>query len=345
MIALVNLADAYTAKGDTNKAIETNLKIYRVDPTNAAVAQSIVQQLANSGAPDKAIPIIDSLITGNPGDAGMIKTKWLLQLRASQWKAAIATGEEYVKLDTAAANADYFNRQIGAAQKDSNTAKVVELASKGSQKFPKDDSFLLIQAQAYRKLGQLQQALAAARRATDINAKNTNAWLFAAVTANDLQQPDTAAMLAQKGIEAGADKSQLGQILVAPVGAMLTKAQNSKERADWEAMYKAAQTVDGAASSALTKFYVGVSSFQVGLDALQNANKLGTATGKEAKDSKVKACSETKVAEDMWSTAQLATPAGAKATPETQQAAGQIMSAIQQYSQYIPRMKAQFCGK
>jgi tetratricopeptide (TPR) repeat protein len=345
MIALVNLADAYTAKGDTNKAIETNLKIYRVDPTNAAVAQSIVQQLANSGAPDKAIPIIDSLITGNPGDAGMIKTKWLLQLRASQWKAAIATGEEYVKLDTAAANADYFNRQIGAAQKDSNTAKVVELASKGSQKFPKDDSFLLIQAQAYRKLGQLQQALAAARRATDINAKNTNAWLFAAVTANDLQQPDTAAMLAQKGIEAGADKSQLGQILVAPVGAMLTKAQNSKERADWEAMYKAAQTVDGAASSALTKFYVGVSSFQVGLDALQNANKLGTATGKEAKDSKVKACSETKVAEDMWSTAQLATPAGAKATPETQQAAGQIMSAIQQYSQYIPKMKAQFCGK
>jgi len=345
MLALVNLADAYMAKGDTIKAIETDLKIYRVDPTNAAVAQSIVQQLVSSGAPDKVIPIIDSLITVNPGDVGMVRAKWLLQLRASQWKNAIATGEELAKLDTTAANADYFNRQVGAAQKDSNTAKVVELASKASQKFPKDDSFLLIQAQAYRRMGQLQQALAAARRATDISAQNTNAWLFAAVTANDLQQPDTAAMLAQKGLEAGADKAQLGPILVAPVGAMLAKAQNSKERADWETMFKAAQKVDGTASSPLTKFYVGVSSFQIGLDALQNANKLGTVTGKDAKDSRVKACAETKVAEEMWTTAQTVTPAGARASAETQQAAGQIVGAIQQYSQYIPRMKTQFCGR
>lgn len=345
MLALVNLADAYVTKGDTNKAIETNLKIYRVDPTNAAVAQSIVQQLANSGAPDKALPIIDSLIKDNPADVGMIRTKWLLQLRAKQYKAAFVTGDELIKLDTAFATIDFFNREIGAAQQDSNTAKVQELAARAGQKFPKDDSFQVILAQGYRKSGQLQQALAAARRATEINPKNNNAWLFAVVTANDLQQPDTAAMLAQKGIDAGADKSQLGQFLVAPVAAMLAKAQASKDRGDWETMLKAAQAVDGAAASAITKFYVGVSSFQVGLDALQNANKLGTVTGKDAKESKVKACAETKVAEDMWATAQIAIPAGAAASAETRTAAGQIMAAIQQYGEYIPKMKTSFCGK
>jgi tetratricopeptide (TPR) repeat protein len=342
MLALVNLADAYAVKGDTNKAIETNLKIYRADPTNAAIAQSIVQQLANSGAPDKALPIIDSLIVGNPGDVGMIRTKWLLQLRAKRYKNAIATGDELVKLDTALATVDFFNRQIGAAQSDSNAAKIQEIASKASQKFPKDESFQVILAQSYRKSGQLQQALAAARRATDINPKNNNAWLFAVVTANDLQQPDTAAMLAQKAIAAGADKDQLGQFLLAPVAAAVKKAQDSKERADWETALKAAQSLDAMVPSPTTKFYIGLSSFQVGLDALQNAQKLGAVTGKDAKESKVKACAEAKVAEDMWATAQIATPAGAATNKE---GAGQIMGAIQQYGEYIPKMKTAYCGK
>jgi tetratricopeptide (TPR) repeat protein len=340
MLALVNLADAYAAKGDTNKAIETNLKIYRVDPTNAAVAQSIVQQLANSGAPDKALPIIDSLLITNPGDVGMVRTKWLLQLRAKQYKNAIATGDELVKLDTSLATVDFYNRQIGAAQSDSNAKAIQEIASKAGQKFPKDDSFQVILAQSYRKSGQLQQALAAARRATDINPKNNNAWLFAVVTANDLQQPDTAAMLAQKAIAAGADKEQLGQFLLSPVANAVKKAQDSKARDDWEAALKAAQSLDAMVPTATTKFYVGLSAFQVGLDALQGAQKLGAITGKDAKESKVKACAEAKIAEEMWATAQIATPAGASTNKE---GAGQIMGAIQQYGEYIPKMKTAYC--
>jgi tetratricopeptide (TPR) repeat protein len=198
----------------------------------------------------------------------------------------------------------------------------------------------VILAQSYRKSGQLQQALAAARRATDINPKNNNAWLFAVVTANDLQQPDTAAMLAQKAIAAGADKEQLGQFLLSPVANAVKKAQDSKARDDWEAALKAAQSLDAVVPTATTKFYVGLSAFQVGLDALQGAQKLGAVTGKDAKESKVKACAEAKVAEEMWATAQIATPAGASTNKE---GAGQIMGAIQQYGEYIPKMKTAYC--
>lgn len=338
MIALANLADAYVAKGDTAKAIETNLAIYKLDPSNTTVGQSIVAQLAQFGSPDKALPLIDSLLVQNPGDPAMLRTKWLLQLRAGKFKQAIATGEEYVKADTAAATLDYFQRQIGAAQQDSNTAMVQQLSAKAAQKFPKDASLQLLMAQGYRKSGQLQQALAAARRAAEVDPKNANAWLFAIVTANDLNMPDTAMALAQKAIAAGSSKEQLGQALLAPVGAAVKKAQDSKERADWESALKSAQSADAIASSQATKFYIGLASFQVGLDAINNAQKLSKEKGKDAKE---KACSETKVAEDMTATTAMVMPAGGAYNKE---AAGQIMNALGQIQAAIPQFKKALCG-
>ena len=140
-LALVNLVDAYKAKGDKDKAVEINLRIWRLDPTNQSIAQSIVSDLAQSGAPDKALQILDTLLKENPSDPAMIEQKWLLQLRAGQFKNALATGEELMKVDTAAANLDFYNRQVGAAQSDSNAAKVQEWASKAAAKFPNDASF------------------------------------------------------------------------------------------------------------------------------------------------------------------------------------------------------------
>jgi tetratricopeptide (TPR) repeat protein len=343
LIALANLADAYLQKGDTARAIETNLAIFKLDPSNATVGQSIIAQIAQFGSPDKALPIIDSLLVQNPGDPQMLRTKWLLQLKAGHFKQAIATGEEYVKADTAAANLDYFQRQIGAAQSDSNAAMVQTLAAKAAQKFPNDASLQLLLAQNYRKAGQMQQALAAARRATEIEPKNANAWLFAIVTANDLNMPDTAMALAQKAIAAGSSKEQLGQALLGPVGAATKKAQDAKgqpeERADWEAALKTAQTADAIASTQATQFYIGLASFQVGLDAINNAQKLSKEKGK---DSREKACGETKIAEDMTATTAMSMPRGGGYNKE---AAGQIMGALNQIQAAIPQFKKALCGK
>jgi tetratricopeptide (TPR) repeat protein len=353
MIALANLADAYAQKGDTVKAIEANMAIYKLDPSNSTIGQSIVSQLANFGSPDKAIPIVDSMLVQNPGDPSLLKNKWLLLLRAAQadsnrtsrstkLKQAMTAGEEYVKVDTAAATLDYFQRQIGAAQQDSNAAMVQQLAAKASQKFPTDASLQLILAQGYRKAGQMQQALVAARRATEIDPKNANAWLFAIVTANDLNMPDTAMALAQKAIAAGSSKEQLGAALLGPVGVATKKAQDAKgqpeERADWEAALKTAQTADAIASTQATQFYVGLTSFQVGLDAINNAQKLSKDKGKDAKE---KACAETKIAEDMTATTAMSMPRGGGYNKE---AAGQIMGALSQIQAAIPQFKKALCG-
>ena len=70
--------------------------------------------------------------------------------------------------------------------------------------------------------------------------------------------PDTAVALAQQAIAAGADKAALGQALLAVVNPAVKKATDSKERADWEAALKIAQTVDAAVPTEATKFYVGL---------------------------------------------------------------------------------------
>ena len=339
MQALAYLSDAFAQKGDTAKSIETSLKIYKLDPSNTSIATSIVMLLANSGAPDKALPIIDTLLVNNPGDASMLHTKWLLQLRAKQYKQAIATGEEWVKADTTAATLDYYQRQIGAAQADSNAALVQTLAARAAQKFPKDASLSLLLAQSYRKSGQLQQALQSAERGTQIDPKNTTAWLFAITIANEMKQPDTVLALAKAGVAAGANKDTLSLTILGPAGEAIKKAQESKSRDDWMSALKIAQMVDSIAPSPQSKYFIGVSSFYVAssiMDVVQAHAKAG-ATKKEER---TLACSSAKDAEDMFATTSMAMPMGGSVDKDT---AGKIMGAVQQYTDYIGQVKKAYC--
>jgi tetratricopeptide (TPR) repeat protein/TolB-like protein len=338
-LALSNAADAYAAKGDNSKSIEYNLRIYKADPTNTVVANSIVGQLVRSGAPDTALPILDSLLVQNPGDPNMLRTKWHLQLAAKRFKDALVSGEEYVKAVPDSANLDYFNRQIGAAQSDSNAAAVQQLAARASQKFPKEVAFPLLLTQSYYKAGQLQQALMSAKQASAIDPKNANAAIFQIVIYNQMNQSDSALAAARAAIAGGVPKdSSFSQAVIAIAGPALQKAKASNSRADWEAALRAAQTVDSVAPSPQTKYYVGVSAFQVGIDAVQNVQ----AIAKTKKPDKAQACAENKVAEDMFATASIAMPPAAQFDKAT---AGQIMGAIQQYGDFVTSVKKAYSCK
>jgi hypothetical protein len=90
--------------------------------------------------------------------------------------------------------------------------------------------------------------------------------------------------------------------------------------------------VDAAAPSPQSKYYVGVAAYYVGADAVNNVNKLYKGT----KAQKAQACDEDKVAEDSFATAAIALPAGGSVDPGT---AGQILSALGQYSSFISQVK------
>jgi tetratricopeptide (TPR) repeat protein len=337
LIALANLADAYMTKGDTAHAIETQIALYRADPTNTPLIRSIIATLAQSGAPDRAIPMIDTLLVNNPGDPEMLRTKWLLFLRARQFKQAIAAGEEYVKAVPDSATVDYFNRQIGAAQSDSNTTLVQDLAARAAAKFPKSADFNLLIAQGQLKAGQVQQAIASAQKAIAADPKDARGYMLALAGFNQLGQGDSAIAVAQKAIAAGVSKDDIGTQLAAIIQPALKKAQETKAREDWEATLKAAQTADQIAPSAFSSFVMGVSAFYIGTDLMGHVQTL-VKGGKKA--DQAQACTEVKQAEDMFATTSMSMPKGGSIDKNT---AGQVLNAVGQYGEYIAAVKKATC--
>ena len=335
--AMAILADAYTSKGDTTKAIETEVKLYQADKSNQTLAQAIVQQLAASGAPEKAIPIINDILKDNPGDPAMMKVRWLLYLRAKDWKDAYTAGEEYIAADTSAANEDFFTRMAAAASADSNAAKQAEYLGRAVKKFPKNAELELNYANVLFKAGQLQQAIAPTEAALALDPKSANGYTLLLVLFTQTNRMYSAMVTARKAIAAGASKQTIGDALAAFIAPAAKKAQASKDRGDWMDVYRLASTVDSIAPTPITKFYIGVSTFTVGLDAFQHAGELQTS--KKAAD-KATACAELKLASDMWANAQIAMPAGGSVDKNV---AGQILGSINQYGDDIEKGKKALC--
>src|SRR5205823_6417377 len=145
----------------------------------------------------------------NPRDPKLLDTRWKLLLAAHRNREAIAAGEALARVDTSAVTPDFFRREIGAAQADSDAQAVMQLAARAAHKFPKD--FLMVYAQQLRKAGQLQEALVAAQRAAELEPTSANAWLYVINLQSELNRPDSAMLWAQKAMAAGVDKMQIGQ--------------------------------------------------------------------------------------------------------------------------------------
>jgi tetratricopeptide (TPR) repeat protein len=342
--ALALAAEAYKKKGDTEKSVEYNLRIYRADPSNQNIAQSIVQELATSGAPDKALPIVNELLKENPSDPQMLRTKWLLQLRARDYKGALATGEEMIKADTSVANLDYFTRMGAVAMLDSQPQLASQIYARGIQKFPSDASMQLAYAQVLARSGQLQQALAAAQRAVKVNPKIESGYLYVLTLQVQLGQLDSAKATAPIALQNGANKDEISQRLLAVVAPAVQKANQTKTREDWMAALKTAQDVDAIAPSPGTKYFTGLSAFQIASSAVNEiqelVKQLQKAKPAAQKDLKAKACAEAKVAEDNLAIAQMNMPAGGAYDKDT---AGQIMGALASYTGFVNEAKPQLC--
>jgi tetratricopeptide (TPR) repeat protein len=338
MLALANLADAYDAKGQKDKATDIYGRIHELDPGNAAVTKILIDRWGQS-SPEKALALVDASLKEDPNDVEMLRNRWLLLLKLGKFKDAIAAGQALAKQDTASATVEFYQRQIGAAQSDTNTAKAAELAAEAAKRFPTNASFSLLVVQAYYKAGKLPEALAAARSAATATPKSVDAWRFVLVILTDMHQPDSALAAGHQAIAAGAPKDSIGDILLARVaGPQLKAAQTTKARADWQAALKASQAVDAISSSAQTSFYVGVSSFTVASDIL--TNEVQTLAKSKKKDDQAQACTLAKQAEDLLATTSMSMPKGGSVDKA---AAGQILGAVSQYGEFIAAVKKNFC--
>jgi len=339
LTAVANVAEAYRQKSDTANMVDWMLRMYRLDKTNRRIIDQIVPILAQA-APDKGIQIIDDLLKDNPGDIGLTDTKWKLQGRASRWKDAMTTGDELVKLDPARATLDWYNRQIGLAQSDSNSAKVVEYATKAADKFPKDISFPTLLSQTHYRAKQFDKAMEASMRATAIDPKDSRAWIFAMAAAKDMNRPDSVLAIGLRALAAGADKAQVGQMMLSPAKTAFDKAQASKTRDDWKESLKMAELVDSIAPAAETKFFAGVSAFQVASDILKEVEPLTKNPKPKAAD-RTTMCALSKEADVYLTKTSMTLPQGGRVSPEFAQ---QVLGSLSGYNEFVTSVKGATCG-
>jgi tetratricopeptide (TPR) repeat protein len=329
-LAMRNAVDAYMTKGDTARAVQTMQRLARVDPS---VRPTLLTMLGALNKPEIALPIANEMLQDNPGDPQLLRMRFLLLASAKDYKKALPAGEEWMKADTAAATADLYTRLIAIASADSQPQLASQYAARAVQKFNTKADMYMLYAQTLRKSGQLQPSLDAAKRAVELDPKVENGIPFVLVTYSELKQSDSALAWARRAVAAGADKQAVGQALLTLLSPAVKAAQDTtgkdamQARQAWLNVYQLASVVDTIAPSPQVKLFVGLSSFQVGLNALQNINKS-------------RSCADAQLADDMWSASQIVLPQAAAYDKNT---AGQLMTAIQQYYPTIAPAKKQLC--
>jgi tetratricopeptide (TPR) repeat protein len=152
----------------------------------------VVSEIASSGRPQEAIPIIDKAVQENPGDTKLLDLQFRLKFFAKDFKGAVSAGEELAKLDTAMMDTTYFQRMAAAFLSDSQPQKASEQMARATQKFPTHAASWMYYAQMLRQAGQTQQAAGAVQRAI-ANDPNVEGGLATLVQIQmDANQPDSA---------------------------------------------------------------------------------------------------------------------------------------------------------
>jgi predicted Zn-dependent protease len=324
--ALRLLAEVYRGRKDP-RLFDVLPPLAASDPTNIRQIQDVVNTLGEAGRPELAIPLVRDLLVTNPGDPQLLNLAWLVYLNAKDFAAAVNVGTELVRVDTAAATADYFTRLAAAYSGLNQPQQAADAIARGAAKFPKDPTLLLYNASTQLKAGNAQGAADAARRAIAADPKTENAYLILAQAQGQLNQPDAVAQTLQEAARNGVNKSILAQLALQQGNTLFKAAQASKERADFQRAIRFLAMSDSLEASADAKFLIGASAFSVGQSATIEANER-------------KSCELARTAQAMFTLAQANLPAGGQKFPNE---AAQLLTAIPQFTPAVENEIKRFC--
>ncbi len=320
--------DAYKVKNDTANYLSSLIGMMNADPSNTSLRESVIAELVTLGKAEMAVPSAKQLVAENPGDPQYARTYWLVLRAANNYKESVPAGVAYVALDSAAADSNYFFRQVADLRADSAYAKAAEFAAQGIAKFPRSGTLWLQKAQNERSAGQLPAAKASLQRALEIDPKAPGANLLLAQMYSDLNQPDSA--VAAVKADAAADptnKERDAQFLLSIGNTAYKSAVASKNVADFQKALGILQASDAMSPSPNAKFLSAVSAFSV-------LQQLGSSLPN------TKSCTDAKLGQDMLAVVSTNMPQGGSVSPE---AAKQILSAVPQYQTFFDGSAKRYC--
>lgn len=333
--ALALASQIYKDKGDNDKYISTLLTLLSADPGNVRLQTQVANELAASRHPEQGVQIIRPALEANPGDPDLLKTMWLIALAAKDWKTATTSGEELVKIDTAAASADFFLRQSIAYAQDSLFQKAAETASRGVGKFANNADLLQAQVQYLTASGQSAQAVEAIRKVIAANPKTPGIYTTLAGLQVQMNQPDSAVASLQQALANGDSATTVAKYTVSVGGNLYKAATTSKDTADFR---KAINVLEFANKTSVTpegQYFLGVASLGLGTTYLTTAQAQSKEKGQQAA-----ACRSSKAAQELFAAAQLNLPAGGKVDPAT---AGKLLTSLPQYMGYADQFVKALC--
>ncbi|MDQ3697174.1 MAG: tetratricopeptide repeat protein [Gemmatimonadota bacterium] len=343
--ALEIAAQAYTDANRDEEAVDAWTRLLALDPQNVNLRTRVVNVLAASGNAAKALPIIDTAVSQNPGDPELLRLQFLVRLTVAGktgqgWKQVIESGEGLIRSDTAATDTTFYVRLATAYAADSQPQKAAETTARGVAKYQQNASLWAVHSRMLRAAGQSQQALDAVNRAISLDPQNTSAVVAKADIQFDLNQPDSAVSTLRR-VAATADsasKASIAQRLLIIGNNTYRAANTSKNRSEFQRAISILAFADTVASapnvrpllsqgSAQIKFLLGVSAFQVAASAAQE-------------NQRARSCDLARLAQTNLLTAQLNVPAGGSFAPE---AAQQLLSQIPQFQPAVDAQVKRDC--
>lgn len=335
--ALALLADAYKAKFDQtkdttvlDKAVDTWAAMLAADPKNVRLVQDVTEKIAASGRAQRAKPIIVQAVADNPGDPSLVHLKWLILQATKDYAEAAQTGEEMVRVDTAAADTTFFIRQAALYALANQPQKAAETTARGVAKFKDNATLWSLNAQTQRLAGQSQKAVDAANMAIKLNPKAEHVYLRKAQAQIDLNQPDSAIATLRAAVGNGEDKATVGQFLLAMGSQAYKAAADTSHPARMEDFQRAISLLafaDSVTPTPSAKFLMGVSYWKVGDIAVRQ-------------NQSAKKCDLAKLAQDALVSAQINLTQGGSVDPKT---AGQLLSALPQYTPAVDAQIKRYC--
>jgi tetratricopeptide (TPR) repeat protein len=325
--ALLLLSSAYNEKKMDEKYISTLTTLLSGDPTNARLIQETVEAIARTGQYAAAKPIIDEAVKQSPGDPNLIRLQYLIYLAIKDFGPAAVIGEEMIKTDTAAADTNFFIRQAGAYQAANDTAKALETASRGSAKFPTNETLWQLVAQFARQTGQMPVALNAYEKLKAINPKTPGINLQIARILSEQGQTDSALAAVKEAQAAGDDKAAVAGILTQVGNKLFRQYGAEKDTTVGVRAIEVLKLAESVQPSETIYFLLGYTQFQMGANMLQATNE-------------AKSCDMARKAKDYFTDAQINLMKGGRQYAEQ---LTQVMPQVQQYGEYPDRMIKAFC--
>ena len=339
VVAWANLVDAYAANGDTARALDAMRTLHRIEPTNVSITLRLVDGRVAAGQFDSALAELETALRAAPGNVELLKKRWLLHLRLGRYTEALVSGAALVDADSSAATVDYYERQLAAAKGANDTISTRRIALEAAARFPRNTNFLLVLARDAVDRGAPREALPLVDRVLSTEPANAVAWQYAITARARADGTDSAVATARRALAAGVPRDAVGGSLLAVIPPLFETARNSNKRADWLAVFRAAEAVDSVAPSAGSAFYVGVSGFQIATDDIQSLadfSKRRSPTRAERQT----ACALAKGLADVITAVNIAMPKGGSIDPAT---ASKILGALPGYSEFAGSAKRANC--